>query len=319
MDELLREFLTETNDSLSVVEGELAKLEQNPGDTARLGSIFRLVHTIKGTCGFFGLPRLESLAHEFESVLGKIRDGGQRATPEAVTLILGSLEGIRAILAELEASESAVAGPNAVGKMRLQPIGTAWAILPRLVRELARELGKKLELHMLGAETELDRQVLETIKGPLIHMVRNAGDHGIEAPAERVAQGKPETGVITLEAFRAGGDLAVRIGDDGRGLDIAEIRRKALSMGLATEAELARMTEKQIQHFILRPGFSTAAKATRVSGRGVGMDVVSWNLETIGGSLEIESRSGKGSVFTIKIPLTPAIVSAGRSQFRGAA
>jgi chemotaxis protein histidine kinase CheA len=299
------------------VEEELAKLEQNPGDTARIGNIFRLVHTIKGTCGFLGLPRLESLAHELETGLGQIRDGTLAATPEALRPILESLEGIKAILAELEASESADAGPSALRKPRLQPIGVAWARLPRIVRDLARELGKKIELRMHGAETELDRQVLETIKGPLVHMVRNAGDHGIEPPAERVARGKPATGVITLEAFHAGGDLVVRIGDDGRGLDIAEIRRKALSIGLTTEAELARMTEKQIQQFILRPGFSTATKVTRLSGRGVGMDAVRWNLETIGGSLEIESRSGGGSVFTLKIPLRAASLAARENLLHG--
>jgi chemotaxis protein histidine kinase CheA len=323
MDELLREFLTETSESISVLDVELVKLEQTPDDPELLGNIFRLVHTIKGTCGFLGLPRLERLAHAAETVLGKIRDGGLAVTPEAVTLILESLDGIKAILAALEASEAetsvTIEPQEGVMKTRMQPIGSAWARLPRIVRELARELGKTIELRMLGADTELDRQVLEMIKAPLTHMVRNSGDHGIEGPAERAAKGKPESGTITIEAFHRGGHIVIEIGDDGRGLDTDKIKRKALSMGLASEAELAAMSEPQIQQFILKPGFSTASQVTSVSGRGVGMDVVRANIAKIGGSLEIKSRSGQGSAFTIKIPLTPAIVSADRSQFRGAA
>jgi chemotaxis protein histidine kinase CheA len=324
MDELLREFLTETSEGISVLDVELVKLERTPDDPSLLGNIFRLVHTIKGTCGFLGLPRLERLAHAAETVLGKIRDGELAATPEAVTLILESLDGIKAILAALESSEAEPAGSDAVRQegvieTRMRPIGSAWARLPRIARELARELGKKIELRMLGAETELDRQVLEMIRDPLTHMVRNSGDHGIEGPAERIAKGKPESGTITIEAFHRGGHIVIEIGDDGRGLDTDKIKRKVLSMGLASEAELAAMSEPQIQQFILKPGFSTASQVTSVSGRGVGMDVVRANIAKIGGSLEIKSRSGEGSAFTIKIPLTPAIVSADRSQFRGAA
>jgi chemotaxis protein histidine kinase CheA len=323
MDELLREFLTETGDSISVLDAELAKLEQSPGDPELLGSIFRLVHTIKGTCGFLGLPRLEALAHAAETVLGKIRDGELAATADAVTPILEALDGIKAILAALAASEIETSVTTelreGVTKTRMQPIGVAWARLPRILRELARELGKTIELRMLGADTELDRQVLEMIRDPLTHMVRNSGDHGIEGPAERIAKGKPESGIITLTAVRRGSHIAIEIGDDGRGLDIEGIKRKALAMDLASEAELVLMSEPQIQQFILKPGFSTASKVTGVSGRGVGMDVVRANIEKIGGTLEIKSRSGEGAVFTIKVPVTPAMVSAGRSQFRGAA
>jgi two-component system chemotaxis sensor kinase CheA len=197
-----------------------------------------------------------------------------------------------------------------VMKTRMQPIGNAWAKLPRIVRGLARELGKTIELRMRGAETELDRQLLEMIRDPLTHMVRNAADHGIEPPTERLAKGKPESGAITLDARHEGGHVVIEVGDDGRGLDIDEIKRKALSAGLATAAELAAMPEPQIQQFILKPGFSTARKVTSVSGRGVGMDVVRTNLEKIGGTLEMRSRSGKGSAFTLKIPLTLAIASA---------
>jgi two-component system chemotaxis sensor kinase CheA len=197
-----------------------------------------------------------------------------------------------------------------VMKTRMQPIGNAWNKLPRLVRDLAREMNKKIELVMLGADTELDRQVLELIKDPLTHMVRNSGDHGLESPAERRAVGKPETGRITLNAYHEGGHIIIEIADDGRGLPLDRIRAKVLANGLATEAELAGMTEAQLQRFIFRAGFSASAVVTAVSGRGVGMDVVKTNIEKIGGTIELKSSPGAGTTFTIKIPLTLAIVSA---------
>jgi two-component system chemotaxis sensor kinase CheA len=197
-----------------------------------------------------------------------------------------------------------------VMKTRMQPVGNAWNKLPRLVRDLAHDLNKKIELVMLGADTELDRQVLELIKDPLTHMVRNSGDHGLESPAERRAAGKPETGHVTLNAYHEGGHIIIEVSDDGRGLPADKIRAKVLANGLATEAELASMSETQIQRFIFRAGFSTAANVTAVSGRGVGMDVVKTNIEKIGGTVDLKSVEGQGTTFTIKIPLTLAIVSA---------
>ena len=207
-----------------------------------------------------------------------------------------------------------------VMKTRMQPIGNAWNKLPRLVRDLAQDMGKKIELTMLGAETELDRQVLELIKDPLTHMIRNSGDHGLETPAERRAAGKSETGTIMLNAYHEGGYIILEISDDGRGLAVDRIKAKALSNGLATEAELAGMTDGQIQRFIFRAGFSTAATVSAVSGRGVGMDVVKTNIEKIGGTIDLKSVQGLGTTFTVKIPLTLAIVSsliveAGRERF----
>ena len=517
MDDLLSEFLTETSESLAVLDVELVKFEQDPSDTEILGNIFRLVHTIKGTCGFLGLPRLESVAHAGENVLGKFRDGVIDVTPEAVTLILKCLDCIRELLGELEetgeepegedkeligelnamadgesvsapaaveeapiveadpagdgedgptptnefgapvaqdlldevaaagesgddstptnefgapvaqdlldevlaaeadgveaatqaemdaemeaerAADEAKAAPaqeakvpakaeekapakkkeegkapkessvaassirvnvdvledlmtqvselvltrnqlmqlvrgrdqddeltaplqrlshitsdlqEGVMKTRMQPIGNAWAKLPRIVRDLSLEQDKQIELVMVGAETELDRQVLELIKDPLTHMVRNSADHGLEMPADRVEAGKPEKGVIELRAFHEGGHIVIEIDDDGRGLNMDRIREKALENGLATDAELETMSDQQIQQFILAAGFSTAAKVTSISGRGVGMDVVKTNIEKIGGTIELKSTTGKGSTFTIKIPLTLAIVSA---------
>jgi two-component system chemotaxis sensor kinase CheA len=178
------------------------------------------------------------------------------------------------------------------------------------VRDLCVESGKKIDLIQRGADTELDRQILEMIKDPLTHMIRNSADHGIEVFAERMAVGKPETGTIVLEAYHEGGHIFIRIADDGRGLDAERIRRKVLTQGLATESELAGMSEQQIHQFIFRAGFSTAEQVTSVSGRGVGMDVVRTNVERIGGTIEMTSVAGQGTTFLIKIPLTLAIVSA---------
>jgi len=197
-----------------------------------------------------------------------------------------------------------------VMKTRMQPIGNAWQKLPRIVRDLSSELHKQIELEMHGADTELDRQVLDLIKDPLTHMVRNSADHGLETPAERTASGKPETGTIRLSAYHEGGHIIICIADNGRGLNTERIKAKALQNGLVSEAELEKMTEAQIHKFIFAPGFSTAAAVTSVSGRGVGMDVVRTNIDQIGGTIDIKSVAGEGSSVTIKIPLTLAIVSA---------
>jgi two-component system chemotaxis sensor kinase CheA len=197
-----------------------------------------------------------------------------------------------------------------VMKTRMQPIGSAWQKLPRIVRDLSAELGKDIELEMHGGDTELDRQVLERIRDPLTHMVRNSADHGLETSTERIAVGKPAKGTIRLSAYHEGGHIVIGIADDGRGLDTERIRAKALASGLASEAQLDKMSEAQIQKFIFTPGFSTAAKITNVSGRGVGMDVVRSNIDQIGGSIDVNSIQGEGLSFTIKIPLTLAIISA---------
>jgi two-component system chemotaxis sensor kinase CheA len=427
MDDLLADFLTETHEGLSAVDEALLRLERAPDDAPTLAEIFRQVHTIKGTCGFLGLSRLEKVAHSAETILGLYRDGSLKVTPQGITLIFAAVDAIRQIVMGLEqngqepegddsaviaaldaaargesvtlpkAPEVKVAAPveaapiaaavappaprapeapaeaqqaesaaaqqtirvsvevledlmtlvselvltrnqlmqlarvssdsqisvplqrlshitselqEGVMKTRMQPIGNAWAKLPRLVRDLANELGKKIDLEMRGAETELDRQVLELIKDPLTHMVRNSGDHGLEKPADRRAAGKPETGRILLNAYHQGGHIIIEIGDDGRGLPVEKIRAKVLAQGLATETELAQMNEHDVLRFIFRPGFSTAQQITSVSGRGVGMDVVKTNIERIGGTIELRSKEGRGTTFTIKIPLTLAIVSA---------
>ena len=475
MDDLLREFLTETSESLDTVDNQLVRFEQDPNNAKILDNIFRLVHTIKGTCGFLGLPRLEALAHAGETLMGKFRDG-MPVTADAVTLILSSIDRIKEILGGLEATETepegtdqdlivklqemvergmqAMSAPVApapasepavergtlvpqilerqlrpgevsldelerafrettteiapqpapaarpapkpkhdaaqpteakaaakktpvdteasessianqsirvnvdtlehlmtmvselvltrnqlleisrrnedtefkvplqrlsnvtaelqegVMKTRMQPIGNAWQKLPRIVRDLAGELHKQIELEMHGADTELDRQVLDLIKDPLTHMVRNSADHGLETPSERAAAGKPEQGTIRLSAYHEGGHILICIADNGRGLNTERIKAKAVASGLVSEADLEKMTEAQIHKFIFAPGFSTAASVTSVSGRGVGMDVVRTNIDQIGGTIDVKSVAGEGSSVTIKIPLTLAIVSA---------
>ncbi|MGG5812538.1 chemotaxis protein CheW [Falsiroseomonas sp. CW058] len=197
-----------------------------------------------------------------------------------------------------------------VMKTRMQPVSAAWGPLPRIVRDLGAELGKRIELAMSGGETELDRQVLELIRDPLTHMVRNSCDHGLERPDQRRAAGKPESGRIALSARHEGGRIVIEIADDGRGLDLAKVRARILGRGLATEAELAAMRDDEVARFVFRPGFSTAEAVTAVSGRGVGMDVVRSNIERIGGTVDLQTVPGRGTTVSVRIPLTLAIVSA---------
>ena len=199
---------------------------------------------------------------------------------------------------------------DAVMRARMQPIGRLFSNLPRLVRELASDVGKKIELVTAGSDTELDRQLIELIRDPLTHMIRNCADHGIETPQERRAAGKPEAGTIRVSAAHEAGHINIAISDDGRGLDVERIRAKALSLGLAGEAQLARMTNDEVCSFIFAPGFSTARQVTSISGRGVGMDVVRENIESIGGTVALSTAMGRGTTFALKIPLTLAIAPA---------
>jgi two-component system chemotaxis sensor kinase CheA len=432
MDDLLRDFLTESNENLTRLDGEIVLLEKKPGDRELLASIFRTIHTIKGTCGFLGLGRLEAVAHVAESVLGRLRDGELGVTPEVISDVLSAVDAIKSILAGLEqagaeppgddaaviarleawqtgapasaarpfpstgpaaapsrpkAPAPAVAQPTApaeggtaadaevkdgksaiadsslrvhvtildslmnlvgelvlarnqllqlsrtqedsvylapvqhlnrvttdlqeaVMKTRMQPVGNAWTKLPRLVRDLCQANGKQIELEQHGADTELDRQILQAIQDPLVHMVRNSADHGIEAPAARRKAGKPERGTIRLNAYHEGGHVILEVSDDGAGIDPAVVRSKAVERGLATQAAVKQMSDSQVLQFVFLPGFSTATKVTNVSGRGVGMDVVRSNVERIGGTVDLSSTPGAGTMIRIKIPLTLAIISA---------
>ncbi|MCL8027650.1 chemotaxis protein CheA [Nocardioides bruguierae] len=197
-----------------------------------------------------------------------------------------------------------------VMKTRLQPIDNVWSKLPRVVRDLSVQLGKHVDLKMEGRETELDKTILEAIRDPLTHLVRNSIDHGIEGPETRAAAGKTEKGTLTLRAFHEGGQVNLEISDDGKGIDPAALKAKAIGKGLVTEEKAARMTDHEAVQLIFLPGFSTAAAVTNVSGRGVGMDVVRTNIEKIGGTIDIVTAHGEGTTVRVRIPLTLAIIPA---------
>jgi two-component system chemotaxis sensor kinase CheA len=198
----------------------------------------------------------------------------------------------------------------AVMKTRMLPIKKVMAKLPRMVRDLSSKLGKQVRLETHGEETELDKSVADEIGDPLVHLVRNAIDHGIEMPTERHAARKPSEGVLRIAASQEGNSIVIRIQDDGKGIALSKIKAKALSKGLISEAELATMEPREVVNLVFLPGFSTAEKVTDVSGRGVGMDVVRTNIRKMNGTVEIESEEGKGSLITIKLPLTIAIIQA---------
>ena len=198
----------------------------------------------------------------------------------------------------------------AVMKTRMLPIGKVFNKFPRMIRDLTRELNKKIELEISGEETELDKSIVEEIGDPLVHIIRNSCDHGVEMPADRIAAGKPETGIIALKAYNEGNHIVIQIDDDGKGLDADMLKNKSLEKGIITEKEADSMSDKEAFALIFKPGFSTAASVTNVSGRGVGMDVVKTNIEKLNGIIDIESEIGKGTSLKLKIPLTLAIIQA---------
>jgi two-component system chemotaxis sensor kinase CheA len=198
----------------------------------------------------------------------------------------------------------------AVMKTRMLQIGKVFNKFPRVIRDLSRELGKNVNLVIKGEETELDKSIIEEIGDPLMHMIRNSVDHGIESPEERIAKGKPEVGTVELKAYNEGNQIVIEIADDGNGMDPDKLKAKALEKGIISEKEADMMSDKEAFMLIFKAGFSTAAKVTNVSGRGVGMDVVKTNVEKLNGIIEVDSTPSKGSVFKIKIPLTLAIIQA---------
>jgi len=510
---ILNEFLIECAEGIDRLDQEFVEIEKSPDDTALLGSIFRTIHTIKGTCGFLGLPKLENVAHGTENILSLMRDKKMDVTSDGITILLEAVDAIKEILsaieeerkepekdytpmrrrldaflksggrldtgepqkkaagkadeektdaeakpdsasekdgaadpapagglaalseaellaqiqeemAEAEALEAAQkaekaaklaeknkAAPKAnpkpsetlkppeapkppapvaqkpsggntattkkkkrslaessirvdvdildklinmvgelvlarnqllqqvrerdgssgsdaangtvqqlnlittelqdtVMKTRMQPIKNVWDKFPRVVRDLAKSNGKDIELVMKGAETELDKTLLEAIKDPLTHIVRNSVDHGIELPEIRAERGKSAKGTLCLEAYHEGGQIIIEISDDGAGIDVNRVKSKAIEKGLISADLASRLTEKDALNLIFRAGLSTAKKVTNVSGRGVGMDVVRTNIEKIGGTIDLSSRLGEGTDMRIKIPLTLAIIPA---------
>jgi two-component system, chemotaxis family, sensor kinase CheA len=435
-DDLVREFLVESYENLDRLDRALVDLEKDPRDSENLAEIFRTIHTIKGTCGFLGFTKLESISHIGENLLSRLRDGELTLDEAITTGLLAMVDAIRHILASIEeqgleddvdyapliadltrlnaaepiaavaisdqsdasdvhdapdaaanpiepdAVERRTPAPSAVGesamaddrrsgiaetslrvdvglldklmnlvgelvlarnqilqftssqsdssfvgatqrlnlvtselqegvmKTRMQPIGNIWSKFPRVVRDLATSCRKDVRIEMVGKETELDKTIIEAIKDPLTHIVRNAVDHGIEAPAVRAARGKAREGVIHLRAFHEGGQINIEISDDGAGIDPERVRRKAIERAVISSEQAARLADHEAIKLIFLPGFSTAETITNVSGRGVGMDVVKTNIERIGGAVDIESKPGEGSILRIKIPLTLAIIPA---------
>jgi two-component system chemotaxis sensor kinase CheA len=491
MDDLTKEFLVESYENLDRMDRDFVELEKNPSKEV-LGSIFRAIHTIKGTCGFLGYMHLEKVAHAGENLLSVLRDGALEINQPITDTLLAMVDTVREMLGSIEATEnegerddsvlidrlnalqrgeipaamqskpakieaaqppasgaessqpaaprltledidraleqqakgdsrllgeilvqegharaedidralkeqakgdprklgdiltqpSAVSASeiteggqlqsearsavsdstirvdvgildklmNLVGelvlsrnqimqfaacqedstflatsqhlnlvtselqegvmKTRMQPIGNVWSKFPRVVRDLAASCKKQVRVEMEGAETELDRTIIEAIKDPLTHVVRNSVDHGIESPEIRVAAGKNAEGCLLLRAYHEGGQVNIEITDDGGGINPERIRDKALQKGLITPEHAARMSEREMVNLIFLPGFSTAEKVTNVSGRGVGMDVVKTNIEKIGGTVDVQSKPGHGTTLKVKIPLTLAIIPA---------
>ncbi len=471
-EEIVREFLVESYENLDRLDRDLITLEKDPGNRDILASIFRTIHTIKGTSGFLAFNQLEAVTHVGESLLARLRDGLLALTPEITTALLAMVDAVRQMLGSIEAAgtegerndkeliatltrmrqgkeaaatTAAVSTPappkeeaphkdppgpapnlvdtptnrgaaktgevheaveqqkdgdlqhvgeiqvekgtikpqevvealhtqqqtrgqsasdstirvdvaqldrlmNRMGelvllrnqivqytnstedtellgtaqrlnllttelqegvmKTRMQPIGNIWGKFPRTVRDVALSCGKQVRIEMEGKDTELDRTIIEAIKDPLTHLVRNAVDHGIETPDERKVAGKDPEGRLFLRAFHEGGQVNIEITDDGAGLDYERIRNKAIQKALVSADQAARMNEREITNLIFLPGFSTAEKVTNVSGRGVGMDVVKTNIEKIGGTVDVQSKAGHGSTVRMKIPLTLAIIPA---------
>jgi two-component system chemotaxis sensor kinase CheA len=402
-DDIVREFLIESTENLNRLDQEILDLERRPKDQQLIGSIFRTVHTVKGSCGFLGFSLLERVAHQAENLLSQVRAGERAADGRLVQVCLAASDTIRKCLLSIESTGSdasvdcagtiaelqaacdaqqtsapdtaAVEGAaapegeracsiadssirievglldklmNLVGelvlarnqvlqfttqnedvalnatsqrlnlittelqesvmKTRMQPIGVVWNKLPRLVREVAVLRRKQVRLDMEGSDTELDKTLIEAIKDPITHLVRNCCDHGIEAVEERVRAGKPPQGTVRLKAYHEGGQVNIEISDDGAGVDVARVKQASVEKGLVRAEHVNRMSDREALQLMLLPGVSTAREVTSVSGRGVGMDVVRVNIEKIGGSLDIGSVPGRGTTFKLKIPLTLAII-----------
>jgi len=487
--EIIAEFLVESHENLDQLDRDLVELEQHPGSRELLSSIFRTIHTIKGTSGFLALGRLERLTHVGETLLSQLRDGQRTMTEPLAGALLRMVDTVRALLdviertgrdddpsvdvapvialieallagdatGEADEAPAAVAQPvngavngavngsangvaqsvallerrdapeapdgvtvpagreertpdqpvqppavpaavepvhvpepvraaesaepveppadedpverrtivdasvrvdvdlldqlvdlvgelvltrnqllqrtalaedveltrasqrldlvaselqESVMKTRMQPIGQVWSKMPRMVRDLSHQLGREVDLVMEGHETELDRSLLEALKGPLTHLVRNSMDHGIERPDDRAAAGKPRSGRLHLRAFHESGQVVVEIADDGKGIDPDRIAAVAVERGIVSREQIARMDARDVVNLIFKPGFSTASEVTNVSGRGVGMDVVRTNIERIGGSVDLQSEAGRGTTVRVRIPLTLAIIPA---------
>ncbi|CAA9523359.1 MAG: Signal transduction histidine kinase CheA, partial [uncultured Sphingomonas sp.] len=399
MDDLIADFVAECREMLESLGGEIVAWEAAPDDKARLDSIFRFVHTVKGNCGFFDFPRLEALSHAAEDALADVRSGRRQPDPRLVSAVLAIIDRIGEMIDVIAAGDklpdgddgdltdalapgadnSATAVPatvvgeakgpsaalrtirlsvelldrvmsgvsdmvlarnelarrlrdsetdvlvdgaferlsgiiaemrDAITRTRMQRIENLFVGLPRMVRDLSAELGKQVLVDIDGGDVELDREMIEMIRDPLTHIVRNAVDHGIEKPVERLKGGKREIGILSVSARQSGNQILIDIADDGRGIDGKRLVEKAIAAGLVDKEAAAKLTSREQFELMFEAGLSTAQAVTSISGRGVGMDVVRSNIERIGGIVEVDSRLGQGSRMTLRVPLTLTIIPA---------
>jgi len=398
MDDLIADFVAECREMLEALGGEIVAWEAEPDDRARLDSIFRFVHTVKGNCGFFEFPRLEALSHAAEDALADVRAGRRRPDGSLVSAVLAIIDRIGEMIAAIDAGEEMPAGGDsalidalepgsennvtpvattvaeaqgkiaaprtirlsvelldrvmsgvsdmvlarnelarrlresptdvpvdgaferlssiiaemrdAITRTRMQRIENLFVALPRMVRDLSAELGKQVLVDIEGGDVELDREMIEMIRDPLTHIIRNAVDHGIEKPAERLAAGKREIGILCVSARQSGNQILIDIQDDGRGIDGKRLIEKAVASGTISKADAALMSPREQLALIFEAGLSTAREVTAISGRGVGMDVVRSNVERIGGIVEVDSTAGVGTKMTLRVPLTLTIIPA---------
>ena len=398
MDDLISEFIAECREMLEALGGEIVAWEAAPDDRARLDSIFRFVHTVKGNCGFFDFPRLEALSHAAEDALADVRAGRRQADGPLVSAVLAVIDRIGEMIGAIEAGEDFPAGDDAaliaalergaeaaaapvattvaeaqsksvaprtirlsvelldrlmsgvsdmvlarnelarrlrettgdvavdgaferlssiiaemrdsITRTRMQRIENLFVALPRMVRDLSAELGKQVLVDIDGGDVELDREMIEMIRDPLTHIIRNAVDHGIELPAERLKAGKREIGLLSVSARQSGNQILIDIQDDGRGIDGRKLVEKAIASGALDKAEAAQLAPREQLALIFEAGISTAREVTAISGRGVGMDVVRSNVERIGGIVEVDSKPGDGTRMTLRVPLTLTIIPA---------
>jgi two-component system chemotaxis sensor kinase CheA len=398
MDDLIADFVAECRDMLEALGGEIVAWEAQPDDRARLDSIFRFVHTVKGNCGFFDFPRLEALSHAAEDALADVRAGRRQPDGALVSAVLAVIDRIGEMVAAIEAGEEMPAGDDsllihslepgaegaaapatnaveaqgkasaaprtirlsvelldrvmstvsdmvlarnelarrlresstevsvdgaferlssiiaemrdAITRTRMQRIENLFVALPRMVRDLSAELGKQVLVDIEGGDVELDREMIEMIRDPLTHIVRNAVDHGIETPAERLKAGKREIGLLSVSARQSGNQILIDIHDDGRGIDGKKLVEKAIAAGVVKKADAAQLSPREQLALIFEAGLSTAKAVTAISGRGVGMDVVRSNVERIGGIVEVDSQPGDGTRMTLRVPLTLTIIPA---------
>lgn len=408
MDELLSEFVAETQESLEALANVAVALEADPSDSALLDELFRFFHTVKGSCGFLNLPRFEKLSHAAEDVLSNIRAGEAAPDEATISAVLAVMDRIAELCSAVESGESlpdrnderlietlrrchesacaaargeaatdnadAPAGPadsplrfatasrtirlplvlidqlmngvsdmvlarnelarklratesdpetdsaferlstciadmrDTISKTRMQRVDRLFMAIPRMVRDLSRELGKTVDLVIEGGDVEMDREMIEMVVDPLTHIVRNSIDHGIETPESRRAAGKSETGSLRLSARQSGSQIVIEVADDGRGIDVDAVAAKMVATGAMNAHDVAALGDQAKLELIFAPGLSTAREVTAVSGRGVGMDIVRANIERIGGVISLASEAGRGLTIAMRVPLTLTII-----------